>query len=846
MNAEFTGALRVLVALVFLGLGACHGGSGPGPVTIGGTVSGLAGSGLVLTDNGSDHLAVPGNGSFTFATRIPAGSAYSVGVLTQPTSPSQTCTVTNASGNAGAGTVSTVAVVCSTNSYRVGGTVTGLAGSGLVLLDNGSDALSVSVDGTFTFATLVASGAAYSVSVQAQPTNPSQACNISGGGGAVDATDVATIAVVCTSHILRLFAGNLGGPGNADGIGPAARFVSPEGIATDTAGNVYVADIYNYTIRKITPAGVVTTLAGTAGVRGSADGIGATAQFVDPTAVATDSAGNVYVADTAFRGAVIGSNTIRKITPAGVVTTLADTAGVWGSADGIGAAAQFSSPGGIATDAAGNVYVADSLNYTIRKITPAGVVTTLAGTAGAQGSADGVGVAARFTFPDAIVTDTAGNLYVADGVDNTIRKITPAGVVTTLAGTAGTRGSADGIGAAAQFYSPAGIATDTTGNVYVADTLNYTIRKITPAGAVTTLAGTAGVQGSADGTGAAAQFIQPFGVATDTAGNVYAADFYNFTIRRITPAGIVTTLAGAARVEGYVDGIAAAARFTQPSGVATDTAGNVYVADQGNSVIRKITPAGVVTTLAGGVPGTADGIGAAAQFAYPLGVATDSTGNVYVADTRNNTIRKITPAGVVTTLAGTAEVQGSADGMGIAAQFNQPDGVATDLAGNIYVSDAYNSTIRKITPIGAVTTLAGTAGVSGHADGVGAAAEFFFPEGIATDTAGYVYVADTRTIRKISPAGVVTTLAGTAGINDSLGLATDTAGNLYIADTGNSLIRKIAPNGVVSTIVGVPGQAGFTAGALPGVIQSPQGIAISGTSLYISLYQGIAVVQDLP
>jgi sugar lactone lactonase YvrE len=323
-----------------------------------------------------------------------------------------------------------------------------------------------------------------------------------------------------------------------DGVGSAARFSLPNGVATDSAGNVYVAD--TGTIRKITPAGVVTTFLGTTGVTVSANRAEVATRFnlpnfSSPNGVAIDSAGNVYVTDA--------NNTILKITRAGVVTTLAGTAGIVGSANGTGAAVRFNGLGGVATDSVGNVYVADINNCTIRKITPAGVVSTLAGKAGVEGFADGTGAAASFDLPRGVATDSAGNIYVADTNSSTIRKITPAGVVTTLAGKAGNVGSTDGTGAAAEFGIPEGIATDSAGNVYVTDDTNI-IRKITPAGVVTTLAGTAGDGGSADGTGAAASFNHPMGVAIDSAGNVYVADSDNRTIRKITRAGVVTTLAG--------------------------------------------------------------------------------------------------------------------------------------------------------------------------------------------------------------------------------------------------------------------------------------------------------------
>jgi len=400
----------------------------------------------------------------------------------------------------------------------------------------------------------------------------------------------------------------------------------------DSAANVYVADSWSHTVRKVTPGGVVTTLAGLAGTYGSDDGTASAARFNTPTGVAADSAGNVFVAD--WR-----NSTIRKVTPGGVVTTLAGQALVSGSTDGTASAARFSYPHGVAVDSAGNVYVADTDNYTIRKVTPGGLVTTLAGLAGNPGSADGTGGTAQFFGPAAVAVDNAGNVYVADTWNNTIRKVTPGGVVTTLAGLAGSSGSADGPGGAARFYQPYGVAVDSAGNVYVADTDNHTIRKMTPGGVVTTLAGLAGNWGSADSAASEARFNYPTGVAVDSAGNVYVADARNCTIRKVTPDGVVTTLAGLAGGSGTNDGTGNAARFLSPSAVAVDSAGNVYVADTYSYTIRKVTPVGVVTTLAGRGEGSADGTGSAARFYWPDGVAVDSAGNVYVADTWNNTIR---------------------------------------------------------------------------------------------------------------------------------------------------------------------------------------------------------------
>jgi hypothetical protein len=500
--------------------------------------------------------------------------------------------------------------------------------------------------------------------------------------------------------------------GSADGKGSAAQFNFPQGVAVDLSGNVYVADSYNNTIRKVTPKGVVTTLAGLAGSAGDTNGTGSGALFDDPSGVAVDAFGNVYVADST-------NELIRMVTPAGAVTTLAGLAGVYGNQDGTGTYALFNDPTGVAVDGEGNVYVADTDNSTIREITTAGLVTTLAGAAVSSGSTDGTGTEARFDIPWGVATGNNGEVYVADTGNCTIRKITSAAVVTTLAGVAGYYGADDGVGTDAAFHYPRGLAVDGAGNVYVADSANNTMRLVTPAGVVTTIAGMAGFYGSTDGIGANAQFNFPFGVAVDSATNLYVADSENDTIRKITPVSgtpnwSVSTIAGLARQPGAADGINGSARFYRPSGVAVDTAGNLYVADTLNFTIRKITPVSgttnwVVSTIAGspGVYGSADGVGTNALFGAggypnltfgPYGVAVDKAANVYVADSENSTIRKITPAGsnwVVSTIGGTAGQYSFADGAGSAALFDFPNALAVDGAGNIYVADTDNNAIRE-------------------------------------------------------------------------------------------------------------------------------------------------------
>jgi sugar lactone lactonase YvrE len=612
------------------------------------------------------------------------------------------------------------------------------------------------------------------------------------------------------------------GDRSADGTNQSALFSEPQFVAVDSAGKVYVADSGNHTIRVLTAAGASSTLAGTAGAAGSADGTGSAALFNQPAGIAVDGATNVYVAD-------YGNHTIRQITPAGLVTTIAGSPGVTGSLNATGTNALFFHPMGLALDSAGNIYVADYGNHLIRKISPSRAVTTLAGSAGVFGYTNGTGTSALFYGPEAVTVDSAGNVFVADTGNAAIRKITSGGVVSLLAGSPGSSGSADGTGTNALFFQPAGITINSSNKLYVADYFNQTIRSVTTAGVVTTLAGAPGGAGSANGSNGNARFWGPQGLAVNNAGTIYVADVANGAIRAMTAAGVVSTFAGSPSA-GSTNGLASVARFYSPQSVATDNSGNLYIADAQNSTIRKISPQGTVSTLAGtaGVFGSADG--ANAQFSGPQGVTVDASGNVYVADTGNNTIRKVTSAGVVSTLAGTAGTPGNADGTGINARFWAPQGITLDRANNIYVADTWNHTIRKITSGGVVSTLAGLAGAFGSFDGAGSNARFNCPVGIVANQAGDLFVTDYNndTIRRVSASGMVSTLAGGAGLWGSTdgvagaarffgpsGITLDSFMNLFVTDSGNHTIRfvsAVGTNSLVGTIAGLPGVSGTADG----------------------------------
>ena len=315
-------------------------------------------------------------------------------------------------------------------------------------------------------------------------------------------------------------------------------------------------------------------------------------------------------------------------------------------------------------------------------------VSTVAGAAGQSGSADGAGTAAQFNGPRGIAIDSSGTLYIADTFNNTIRKITSDGNVTTWAGAAGAAGFVDGAAGTARFNQPAGLAVDSSGSVYVADSANNAIRKITGDGTVSTLAGTASSAGSADGTGASASFNQPVGVAVDGAGNVYVADSGNSELRKITSGGVVTT----------IQSTAGSAQFNNPYGIAVDGNGTLYVADTFNNAVRTVSTSGDASTLAGsskGTSGSSDGASSSALFSGPSAVAVSSSGTVYVTESGNNDVRSI-GSGVVNTIAGTSSGSGTVDGAGNFAYFYAPQGVAVGSDGTLYVCDTLNSTVRKL------------------------------------------------------------------------------------------------------------------------------------------------------
>ncbi len=675
-------------------------------------------------------------------------------------------------------------------------------------------------------------------------------------------------SVPAESYGISTFAGSTG-------TGGTFGFIN--GIKPDGTGSLFVTD-GSQRLLRITPDGVLTVIAGKANQAGNINGQGAEARFNEPGQIAIDALGNIYVADQK-------NNLVRKITPGGLVATFAGS-GVAGSTDGLGTGASFNQPTGLVFDGFGNLYVSDYNNDIIRKITPDGLVITIAGSNGTPGFVNGQGTSALFSGPGYMAIDGAGNLYVSDVGNNAIRMISPAGLVTTVAGS-GRSGFQNGIGTAASFNHPSGIAIDPDGNLFVADQGNFSIRKITPTGIVSTYAGN-GIQGATNGYPLTSiKLADPRDIIIDASGNLFVADggqirkinVSGFTIDKPLPLGLnfdnttgningTPTLATATSnytVNAYNNSGSSSFTFqitVNQTSVNLARPPQISYPDPGiyqrSKPIARLVPTnnggpvpaslyGQVSTFAGnGAPGAADGTGKSASFNQPAGIAISPSGIFYVSDQANELVRLITAQGSVGTLAGKAGTSGFADGQGNAARFNKPTSIAVDVSGNIYVADALNNRIRKISPTGSVSNFAGN-GAPGNTDGAALLAGFNHPAGLAFDAFNNLIVVDqlNNKIRKITSGGTVSTLAGNgligqtngpalqASFNQPYGIAIDASGNIYVSEQND--IRKISTSGIVTTFAGsnVSGAADGTGTSAS--FNNPGGISldISG-NLYIA------------
>ncbi len=627
--------------------------------------------------------------------------------------------------------------------------------------------------------------------------------------------------------------------------GPAtsALLNYPAGITIDRAGNVFFCEEDAHRVRKIDPTGKITTIAGT-GIRGySGDGgLAVRAYATTPSAVTVDPSGNVYFSD-------IAAGTIRKISPEGIITRIAGTGNAGFSGDGGQAtSARVNHPYGLAFNA-GSLYIADTDNNRVRRIAPTGIITTVVGT-GVNGGTGlgGPGLTSPVAFPYGLAFDAIGNLYISEYGLNRVLKLDPALNLTIFAGSGEQGGAGDGGSALlATFNGPSGLAIDLAGSVFVADQNGHRIRKIAN-GIITTVAGNGQYGFVGDGSVPLnSQIAYPFGLAFDPAGRLYVADASNHRVRRIdfsTP--VIVTVAGGNGALGD-NGAARDALLFTPVGAVLDGAGNFYFADAQHHRIRKITLSGVISTVAGNGTGGFSGDGGDArnaQLRTPQGLAIDPAGNLVIADTNNHRIRRVNASGIIQTIAGSGVRSFSGDGFAaVLATLNHPIGLAFDLQGGFYIADTENNRIRRVTAVGQISTFAGTNTPEVLGDnGLAAAAGLSSPFAVALDNAGNVYIADSfhNRVRKVAATGIITTVAGSGAAVQSLNVPTaialDPVGNLYIADAFNGQVRRVSPAGVAVTLAG-NGGLGFDGdgySALLAQIGFLSGIAIDKNgSIYV-------------
>ncbi len=629
-----------------------------------------------------------------------------------------------------------------------------------------------------------------------------------------------------------------------DSMATRAELDRPVAVAMDNMGNTYIADYDNGLVRKVNAAGIISSIA-------SGNG---------PSGVAVDKAGNVYMAFS-------GSNVIRKLSTTGVISTVAGTGTAGYNGDGIAAVtAKLNYPADVSVDTSGNIYIADEDNYRVRKVDPSGMISTVAGN-GVYGFSGMGGLASgsSISHPYRVFSDKTGNLYIGDVGTYQIYRVDTGDTITSIMGT-GTYGfSGDGGPAtAAQMSYPDGITTDTAGNIYFSDRNNCRVRMISATtGIVTSLYGTGTGGYSGDGgPAAAAQINTPQGLAFDAAGNLYECDYYSNRIRRVNTSGVISTFAGQSGLfgEGYP---AVNAEMSFIINLATDAAGNIYIADVDNHRIRMINAVtGVITTVAGcGISGQQDnfsgdgGPATAAHLYFPNTLAFDQAGNMYICDQSNERIRKVNTSGVITTFAGNGTA-GFVDNVPATnAEFGNPTGVAVDKAGNVYISDNNNHCIRKVdATTGIIKTVAGNgfAGYSGDG-GPATSAQLNHPYDVAVDGSGSLYISDgvNYCIRKVDAMGNISTVAGngTAGFSGdggpavdaqmraAWGIKVDSAGDILIADDDNQRIRLVHTDGMINTIAG-NGTAGYSGDGGPATaarLAYPKGVAYDGTgNLYIA------------
>jgi sugar lactone lactonase YvrE len=666
----------------------------------------------------------------------------------------------------------------------------------------------------------------------------------------------------------------------------------PSGVAVDAAGNLHIADTYNDVVEKVTPSGTLSVVAGT-GSPGAPTPTPATSTSIScapseiastpgpatasdlcaPSGVAADTAGNLYIALSL-------NDVVEKVTPSGTLSVVAGTGEPGAPTPGRAASSDLSSPSGVAVDAAGNLYIADTANNVVEEVTPSGTLSVVAGTGNEGAPTPGPATHSDLYAPGGVAVDAAGNLYIANS--NDVVRVTRSGTLSVVAGTGDGGALTLGPATSSDLNGAAGVAVDAAGNLYIVDSGNQVVEMVdmaastsaspapsaavspappcsTQVGYLCVVAGTGSRGAPTPGRATSSDLGIPWGVTVDAAGNLYIADGTNDAVEKVTPSGALSVVARPA-VGGPFS--------PNHDGVAVDAAGALYIADDGSDVVEEVTPSGRLAVVAGtGSQGAATpGPATNSDLNDPSGVAVDGAGNLYIADSGNDVVEKVTPAGTLSVVAGTGSQGAPTPGPATSSDLNDPSGVAVDGAGNLYIADSGNEVVEKVTPAGMLSVVVGTGNEGAPTPGAATRSDLSVPYGVAVDAAGNLYIADylNRVVEKVTPSGRLSVVAGTVNhlplspgpatntfvqcapservstpgpattseLCAPSGVAVGSGGHLYIADPGNAAVEMVAL-AVSTSVTPARSTAGGPLSALPVVGVGVAVVVLAGILVFL-------------
>ena len=595
--------------------------------------------------------------------------------------------------------------------------------------------------------------------------------------------------------------------------GPATRvsLLDPKDVAVDNHGDLFIADSYNNVVEEVTPAGRLSVVAGDLKQGSPTPGPATSSNLSYPTGVAVDKHGDLYIADQ-------GNNVVEEVSPAGRLSVVAGSGKQGPPTPGPATDSELNFPYGVAVDAQGDLFIADSVNNVVEEVTPAGRLSVVAGTGKGGLPTPGPADSSALAGPEGVAVDAHGDLFIADFLNNVVEKVTPAGRLSVVAGNGARRPGAPGPATGSELERPSGVAVDSHGDLFIADLADNVVEKVTPAGRLSVVAGDGKLGLATPGPAISSDLSYPTGVAVDAHGDLFISDEGFSVVEEVNPAGRLSVVAGIADQSGRpTPGPATRSDLGNVHGVAVDAVGNLFIAD-GSGVVEKVNPAGRLSVVAGDFragqptpgPATRSGLG-------PSGVAVDAHGDLFIADSSNNVVEEVNPAGRLSVVAGDGRRGPPTPGPADTSRLDDPLSVAVDAQGDLFIADQGNNVVEEVTPAGRLSVVAGDGKRGPPTPGPADSSRLDGPWSVAVDAQGGLFIADTgnNVVEEVTPAGRLSVVAGdgkrgppTPGPADSseldgpTGVTADAHGDLFIADQGNNVVEEVTPAGRLSVVAG--------------------------------------------